>query len=81
MSFLGKIRGMFGNDDQQDVFEEPVRNRTFSATQFREEELARSAEARARTEEARIDAAEVLTPEQRAKLAEHLKERGGHGRW
>ena len=28
-----------------------------------------------------IDAAEVLTPEQRAKLAEHLKERGGHGRW
>lgn len=62
MSFLGKIRGMFGNDDQQDVFEEPVRNRTFSATQFREEELARSAEARARTEEARIDAAEVLSP-------------------
>jgi periplasmic protein CpxP/Spy len=26
-------------------------------------------------------AAEVLTPEQRAKLVEHFKERGWHGRW
>ncbi len=28
-----------------------------------------------------LDAAEVLTPEQRVKLVKHLKERGGHGRW
>ena len=28
-----------------------------------------------------LDAAEVLTPEQRAQLAKHFNERGGHGRW
>jgi len=62
MSFLGKIRDMFGGGEQQDTFEESVRNRTFSATQFREAELARAAETRARLEEKQIDAAEVLSP-------------------
>ena len=28
-----------------------------------------------------LDAAEVLTPEQRKELVEHFEERGGHGRW
>ncbi|RXF74157.1 Spy/CpxP family protein refolding chaperone [Hansschlegelia zhihuaiae] len=31
--------------------------------------------------EAAVEAAEVLTPEQRAKLADRLKDRGGHGPW
>lgn len=65
MSFLGKIRGMFGSGDRQDAAdaaEEPVRNRTFSASQFRDAELARAAEARARVEAKQIDAAEVLSP-------------------
>ncbi|HEY0627783.1 MAG TPA: hypothetical protein VGD23_00480 [Sphingomicrobium sp.] len=62
MSFLGKIRGMFGSADDQLVSDQPVRSRTFSATQFREEELARAAEARARAEEVQIDAAQVLSP-------------------
>jgi Spy/CpxP family protein refolding chaperone len=31
--------------------------------------------------DALVQAAEVLTPEQRAKLVEHFKERDGHGRW
>lgn len=62
MSFLGKIRGMFGSADDQLVSEQPARSRTFSATQFREEELARAAEARSRAEEVQIDAAQVLSP-------------------
>lgn len=62
MSFLGKIRGMFGSADGQVDSAQPVRSRTFSATQFRDEELARAAETRARAEEVRIDAAEVLSP-------------------
>lgn len=65
MSFLGKIRGMFGSSDQQDAAdaaEEPVRNRTFSASQFRDAELARAAETRARAEAKQIDVAEVLSP-------------------
>lgn len=62
MSFLAKIRGMLGSGEQPETFEESVRNRTFSATQFREAELARAAEARARLEEKQIDAAEVLSP-------------------
>lgn len=28
-----------------------------------------------------VDAAEILTPEQRAKILERFKARGGHGRW
>jgi Spy/CpxP family protein refolding chaperone len=28
-----------------------------------------------------LDAAEVLTPEQRAELAKHFSERKGRGRW
>jgi periplasmic protein CpxP/Spy len=31
--------------------------------------------------DALVQAAEVLTPEQRAKLLQHFKERGSHGRW
>jgi hypothetical protein len=63
MTFLSKIRGVFGGgDDHLNSYEEPVRSRTFSASQFREEELARAAEARARSEANQIDAAQVLSP-------------------
>lgn len=62
MSFLGKIFGKGGDADGQQAGEPSLRTRTFSATQFREEELARAAEARARVEEAQIDAAQVLSP-------------------
>jgi hypothetical protein len=59
MSFFSKI---FGGASRTEQPEEPVRNRTFSATQFRDEELARAAESRARVEAARSNAAEVLSP-------------------
>ncbi len=62
MSFLGKIRGMMGRVDDQVPGDQPARNRTFSATQFRDGELARAAAARSRTQEAQIDAAQVLSP-------------------
>ena len=62
MSFFSKIRGAFGGDNHQDPIDEPVRTRTFSASQFREEELSRAAEARARAEANHIDAAQVLSP-------------------
>lgn len=63
MSFLGKIRGVFGgNGGEPEPMDAPVRTRTFSATEFREAELARDAEARARAQEVQIDAAAVLSP-------------------
>jgi hypothetical protein len=61
MSFLGKIFGKAASGDDQDG-DLPMRNRTFSATQFRENELARAAEARARAQEPQVDAAQVLSP-------------------
>ena len=61
MSFLGKIFGRAGSAADQ-APDQPVRTRSFSATQFREEELARAAEARARAAEVQIDAAQVLSP-------------------
>ena len=63
MTFLSKIRGVFGGGHEpQESFDEPVRSRTFSASQFREEELARAAETTARAEAKQIDAAQVLSP-------------------
>ena len=62
MTFLGKIRGMFGGNAEPEQFDEPVRTRTFSASQYREAELTRAAETRARTEAVQIDAAAVLSP-------------------
>jgi hypothetical protein len=63
MTFLSKIRGVFGGgEDHEEPLDEPVRTRTFSATQYREEELVRDAESRARAETTQIDAAQVLSP-------------------
>lgn len=61
MSFLDRIFRKAGSGDEPGG-DLPVRNRTFSATQFRENELARAAERRAREQELKVDAAEVLTP-------------------
>lgn len=61
MGFLDKFRSMLGGTDQA-TDDQPARTRSFSATQFREEELARAAEARARAQEVQIDAAQVLSP-------------------
>jgi hypothetical protein len=61
MSFLGKIFGKAASGAEQGG-DLPLRNRTFSATQFRDAELARAAESRARAQDAQIDAAQVLSP-------------------
>ncbi|PKA40073.1 Spy/CpxP family protein refolding chaperone [Rhizobium sullae] len=52
-----------------------------AAEKLRSERIAAIDEASRKMTTALLDAAAVLTPEQRAKLVEHLKERRGHGRW
>ncbi|TKT76114.1 Spy/CpxP family protein refolding chaperone [Aquamicrobium sp. LC103] len=52
-----------------------------AAEKLRSERIAAIDEASRKMTTALLDAAEVLTPEQRAKLAEHLNERRGRGRW
>lgn len=52
-----------------------------AAEKLRAERIATIDEASKKMTEAALEAAEVLTPEQRAKLAENMKERKGFGRW
>jgi protein CpxP len=52
-----------------------------AAERLRSERIAAIDEASRKMTTALLDAAAVLTPEQRAKLVEHLKERRGRGRW
>lgn len=52
-----------------------------AAETLRAERIAAIDEASKKMIAAALDAAEVLTPEQRAKLAEQMKERKGPGRW
>ncbi|HHZ08964.1 MAG TPA: Spy/CpxP family protein refolding chaperone [Rhizobiales bacterium] len=52
-----------------------------AAETLRAERVAAMDQASRRLTAAILDAAEVLTPEQRARLVEHFKERGRPGRW
>lgn len=52
-----------------------------AAEKLRSERIAAIDQASRKMTTALIDAAEVLTPEQRAKLVEHIKERREHSRW
>lgn len=52
-----------------------------AAEKLRGERIAAIDEASRKMTTALLDAAEVLSPEQRAKLVEHLKERRDRGRW
>ena len=52
-----------------------------AAEKLRSERVATLDEASKKAMTALLDAADVLTPEQRAKLLEHFKERRSHGRW
>lgn len=61
MNYFGKLRGAFSTPREEAPVETPVRNRTFSASQFREAELARESETRARAEALQIDASAVLS--------------------
>ena len=67
MNFLSRFK-----TDSSDGLEEelPPRRRTFSAAQFREEELARAAEARAEQQEAEAQAAALAEEARQARLAE-----------
>lgn len=58
----------------------PTIDRTAAET-LRAERIAAIDEASKKMVAAALDAAEVLTPEQRATLAEQIKERRGPGRW
>lgn len=62
MNYFGKLRGAFAAPREQAPAELPARSRTFSASQFREAEVAREAEIRARAEAVQIDATAVLSP-------------------
>jgi Spy/CpxP family protein refolding chaperone len=52
-----------------------------AAEKLRSERVATLDEASKKAMTALLDAADVLTPEQRAKLLEHFKERRSHDRW
>lgn len=52
-----------------------------AAEKLRSERIAAIDEASRKMTAALLDAAEVLTPEQRSKLVAHLKEHRGRGRW
>ena len=52
-----------------------------AAEKLRAERIAAADEASRKMTAAILDIAEVLTPEQRAELAEHIKDRSGHRRW
>lgn len=62
MGFLSNFKRGASPTPAPDSIEVPTRSRTFSATAYREAELAREAEARAHQESIKIEATNVLSP-------------------
>lgn len=62
MGFLQNIFGKGGKNAAEEFSEMPTRNRTFSASAFRDAEVARENEAYHRREQAQLDASTVLSP-------------------
>ena len=71
MNFLARFRA----EPEPELEELPPRRRTFSATQYRDEELARAAEARAAQDAADAAAAEVAAEARARRLADTEAER------
>lgn len=75
------LDGMRGTRDKvAEMLAAPTIDRA-AAEALRAERMGAVDQASRRMTAAILDAAEVLTPEQRTKLVEHLKERGRPGRW
>lgn len=73
-----ELRGT--RDEVAAIIGAPVIDRA-AAEKLRSERIATLDEASKKAMTALLDAADVLTPEQRAKLLEHFKERQSHDRW
>ena len=79
------VRPMFEDmrdtrDDIADLLAAPTVDRA-AAEKLRAERVAELDETSRKLTAAILDAAEVLTPEQRKQLVEHFEERDGPGRW
>jgi hypothetical protein len=77
MNFLSKFKTV--QQDESVVEELPARRRTFSATQFREEELARAAAVRAEQEAADAEAAAAAEEARAQRMADAEAERAEYG--
>lgn len=62
MTFLGRIRASFRSTPVDPEPNAPVRNRTFSAAQFREQEAARAAQSHALAEALRVESEAIVIP-------------------
>lgn len=75
MNFLARFKPNAAAAAANDGVEEPVRRRTFSAAQFREEELARAAEIRSLREAAEAESMAAAEAARSARLADLEEER------
>jgi periplasmic protein CpxP/Spy len=75
------VRELHGTrEDVAEIIGAPTIDRA-AAEKLRSERIATLDEASKKAMTALLDAADVLTPEQRAKLLQHFKERQSHDRW
>ena len=75
MNFLARFKPNGAADAANDGNEEPIRRRTFSATQYREDELARAAEVRALREAAEAESIAAAETARLDRLADLEDER------
>ena len=75
MNFLARFKQNGSTDAANDAVEAPVRRRTFSASQYRDEELARAAEIRALREAAEAESIAASEAARAARLADLEDER------